>query len=79
VRSGAAAADELSEYLLRQSLDNASYGLFSGRKSADKTNDGFTTVHFSEIPRARLASTGKSINHLTSNMFCFISNIEITQ
>jgi hypothetical protein len=58
VRSGVAAADELSEYLLRQSLDNSSYGLFSGRKSADKA-DGFTTVHFSEIPRARLASTGK--------------------
>jgi len=50
------AADELSEYLLRQSVDSSSYGLFS-RKSADKS-DTFMTVHFSEIPRPKLLSTG---------------------
>jgi hypothetical protein len=51
------AAEELSEYLLRQSADSSSYGLFS-RKSADKVADSFTTVHFSEIPRPKLLSTG---------------------
>ena len=59
VRSGVAAADELSEYLLRQSVDSSSDGLFSSRgKSADKSEGLFTTVHFSEIPRAKLVNMG---------------------
>ncbi len=53
---GVSAADELSEYLLRQSVDSSSYGLLS-RRSTDKS-DTFTTVHFSEIPRPKLVSTG---------------------
>jgi hypothetical protein len=53
------AAEELSEYLLRQSADSSSYGLFSRKSAADKAlADTFTTVHFSEIPRPKLLSTG---------------------
>jgi hypothetical protein len=53
------AAEELSEYLLRQSADSSSYGLFSRKSATDKVlADSFTTVHFSEIPRPKLLSTG---------------------
>jgi hypothetical protein len=57
--SGVSAAEELSEYLLRQSAESSSYGLFSRKSATDKVlADTFTTVHFSEIPRPKLLSTG---------------------